>query len=291
MSLLTRCLHCKTLFRVTAAQLAQRDGTVRCGRCMTVFDAYAALGLDKTPALTGPVHATVNAATATAPPSAEVEPAAPLVTPAPVPDARAERSDAIRVQNKPADVVAPKLPDVAPVPVQPAQPSSWRRMAATPHVWVAAAVGLTLLLALQLAYAYRSELAAHYPLVRPAYTWVCGHVGCRVPLPQHADRVRIEASDVQVIDAARPQVIKLTATLRSYASYDVAYPALDLVLTNTAEHAIARRIFAPDEYLRAPRDTQAGIAANAEITVALELDMGNLDAAGFRLSLLSAPVR
>lgn len=287
MSLLTRCLHCKTLFRVTAAQLAQREGTVRCGRCMTVFDAYAALALDKTPALAAPVHATP----APPPPNGGIEPAAPSVTAAPVSDPHVECTETIAVQTKPADVVVQKLPDVAPVPVQPAQRRFWRRVAASQRTWVASAIALTLLLALQMAYAYRSELAARYPLVRPAYTWVCGHVGCRVPLPQHADRVRIEASDVHVIDAERPQLIRLTATLRSYASYDVAYPALDLVLTNAAEHAIARRIFAPHEYLRAPRDAQAGIVANAEITVALELDMGDLDAAGFRLSLLSAPVR
>ena len=287
MSLLTRCLHCKTLFRVTAAQLAQREGTVRCGRCMTVFDAYAALALDKTPALAPPVHAASVAPSS----SVAVASPAPAVTPARVSDPSAERRDATPVQTQPEDVMVQKRPDVAPVPVQPVQPPLWRRAAASLHVWVAITVALSFLLAMQMAYTYRSELAARYPLVRPAYNWVCGQVGCRVPLPQHVERVRIEASDVQVIDAARPQFIKLTATLRSYASYHVAYPALDLVLTNAAEHAIARRIFAPDEYLPAPRDAQAGIAANAEITVALELDMGDLDAAGFRLSLLSAPVR
>jgi hypothetical protein len=84
-------------------------------------------------------------------------------------------------------------------------------------------------------------------------------------------------------------LIQLTATLRSYASYDLGYPALDLVLTNANEHALARRIFTPDEYLDQSRDPQAGIPANAEITVALDLDTGNLNAAGFRLDLLPAP--
>jgi hypothetical protein len=101
--------------------------------------------------------------------------------------------------------------------------------------------------------------------------------------------MRIEASDVHMIDATRPQLIQLTATLRSYAGYDLAYPALDLVLTNSNEHALARRIFTPDEYLDRARDPGAGIAPNAEITVALDLDTGNLNAAGFRLDLLPAP--
>lgn len=41
--LITRCSACYTTFRVTEAQLAARDGRVRCGRCQTVFDARSAL--------------------------------------------------------------------------------------------------------------------------------------------------------------------------------------------------------------------------------------------------------
>ena len=37
----TRCPGCLTVFRVTPAQLALRDGQVRCGHCRTVFNGYA----------------------------------------------------------------------------------------------------------------------------------------------------------------------------------------------------------------------------------------------------------
>ena len=88
---------------------------------------------------------------------------------------------------------------------------------------------------------------------------------------------------------ARPGVIQLTATLRSHAQYDVAYPALDLVLTNAQEHTLARRIFAPREYLTKARDPALGIPPNAEVTLQLDLDTGDLGASGFRLDLLPAP--
>ena len=156
-------------------------------------------------------------------------------------------------------------------------------------MWYGGAVTLAVIFALQLAFGYRSELSARYTSLRAAFTAVCDRLGCSVTLPQRPDLVRIEASDVHMIDSTRPQLIQLTATLRSYANYDRAYPALDLVLTNANEHALARRIFTPDEYLDQTRDPQAGISANAEITVALDLDTGNLNAAGFRLDLLAAP--
>ena len=157
------------------------------------------------------------------------------------------------------------------------------------QLWIAGAGALALLLVVQLAIAYRSEIVARSPTMRSALTSICEHVGCRVSLPQRPELLRIEASDVHMVDASRPQLIQLTATLRSYAGYDLAYPALDLVLTNANEHALARRIFRPDEYLDATRDPDAGIPANAEITVALDLDTGDLSAAGFRLDLLAAP--
>jgi hypothetical protein len=101
--------------------------------------------------------------------------------------------------------------------------------------------------------------------------------------------LRIEASDVHMIDPSRPSLIQVTATLRSYAKHDLAYPALDIVLTNASEHALARRVFLPDEYIGAGRNPKAGIAPNAEVTVALDLETGDLNAAGFRLDLLAAP--
>ena len=92
-----------------------------------------------------------------------------------------------------------------------------------------------------------------------------------------------------MIDVNRPALIQVTATLRSYADYDLAYPALDLVLTNANEHALARRVFLPIDYVGRGRDPKSGVPPNAEITVALDLDTGDLNAAGFRLDLLAAP--
>jgi hypothetical protein len=156
--------------------------------------------------------------------------------------------------------------------------------------WLAAgAVLLMLLLAGQAAYFYRSELAVQYPGLKPFLVQLCGPLHCAVAPPQRHRLISIEASDLQVNDPARPGIIQLTATLRNHAGHDLGYPALDLVLTNTREHTLARRIFLPKDYLEPGRDAQAGIPASAEITVSLNLDTGDLNPAGFRLDLLPAP--
>ena len=81
----------------------------------------------------------------------------------------------------------------------------------------------------------------------------------------------------------------MTRTLRNHAGHDLGYPALDLVLTNTKVHTLARRVFLPKEYLERGKDVVAGMPANAEITIRLDLDTGDLSPAGFRLDLLPAP--
>jgi predicted Zn finger-like uncharacterized protein len=291
MSLVTRCPRCRTLFRVTPPQLQARSGRVRCGRCLQAFDAYEALAAEAGNVLAAPQPAG-------APEPKKHDTGAPEVNASP---AAGETAAPVAVAPvKAAASTAAVTPVATPrAHADPAGPAadadarprfaSLMRHPTPAQMWSIGAAALALVLLFQVLFAYRSDIAARSPAFRSVLTSVCAHAGCRVALPQRPDLVRIEASDVHMVDAGRPQLIQLTATLRSYAGYDVGYPALDLVLTNANEHALARRIFAPDEYLDQSRDPQAGIPANAEITVALDLDTGNLNAAGFRLDLLPAP--
>ena len=51
----TTCSHCRTRFRLTAAQLKAAQGSVRCGKCHEVFDAYEGLeGADLAPEMPAP---------------------------------------------------------------------------------------------------------------------------------------------------------------------------------------------------------------------------------------------
>ncbi len=154
--------------------------------------------------------------------------------------------------------------------------------------WRVGAGVLILVLAAQGAYLFRSEIAANVPELRPALNKVCEKLRCTVALPQRPRQISIEASDMQATDAANPGHITLTATLRNHATVELGYPALDVVLTNAKEHTVARRIFMPIDYLAGRLNPAAGIKPNAELTIRLELDTGDLGAAGFRLDLLPA---
>ena len=271
--MITQCPACGTHFRVTPEQLHAHQGQVRCGRCMTVFDGLRALAALQEPA--APAGGGNEAGAFRLEP---VEPAQAAATQQPAP-ARA------------ADVGA-GLTDYGPAPEQLSldealfsDPAQARR----DRLWAVGAALLVLVLAGQAAYFYRSELAVRYPALKPYLVKLCEPLQCQVLPPQRPRQIAIEASDLQLIDPARPGLIQLTATLRNHAGYDLGYPAVDLVLTNTKEHTLARRVFLPGEYLERDADVAAGLPANAEITIRLDLDTGNLGPAGFRLDLLPAP--
>ncbi len=46
-SMVTTCPHCQTTFRVTAEQLNARQGEVRCGHCLRIFNAFDALAQEQ----------------------------------------------------------------------------------------------------------------------------------------------------------------------------------------------------------------------------------------------------
>lgn len=306
-SLTTRCAHCHTVFRVTTAQLQAHAGQVRCGRCMQVFDALSGLALEPAPVevVQEPVSEPVAVATATAPElRVSTEPADTLSAPLQelLPDPQSEIAAPVSADEVAAVAEAGALPSVEaglePMPSVEgidadnpfARPHAELRPAIPRRRLMIAAGMLAVVLAAQAVFFYRSEVAARFPLAKQGLVWLCAQAGCAVRLPQRPQSILIEASDLQVIDPANPNRIQLTATLRNHAGYDVAYPALDLVLTNVNDHTLARRIFLPADYLGAGRDVDAGVAANAEMTVRLALETGNLGAAGFRLAVLAAPL-
>ena len=274
---------------------------------MQVFDALSGLALEPAPveAVQEPVSAPVAAATATAPElQVSTEPADTLSAPLQelIPDPQSKIAAPVSADEVVAVAEAGALPPVEaglePMPSVEdidadnpfARPPAELRPAIPRRRLLIAAGMLAVVLAAQAVFFYRSEVAVRLPLAKQGLVWLCAQAGCAVRLPQRPQSILIEASDLQVIDPANPYRIQLTATLRNHAGYDVAYPALDLVLTNVNDHTLARRIFLPADYLGAGSDIDAGIAANAEMTVRLALETGNLGAAGFRLAVLAAPL-
>lgn len=289
----TRCPGCKTIFRVTPQQLAIRGGQVRCGHCKNVFDGNAAMislaprrvsdvPFDDEAAL-GPPTVTLRSAAALAP--------APVPEPVDAPGA----PDTGEPVAAPASAPAPAQADAAPANAAKDDARAWENRFAPRH-WGRhpgaldrmGAVALPLLLIAliaQTAFHFRDHLAAQVPAAKPALAAACAVLGCTISPLRDSDNggaLSIDASDLQA-DPAHRGLLILTATLRNRATWPLAYPHLELTLTDAQDQVVARRALAPADYAGGTVDVVAGIAPNAEAPIKLFIDASATTQAGYRL--------
>jgi predicted Zn finger-like uncharacterized protein len=273
----TRCPGCKTIFRVTAQQLAIRAGQVRCGHCHAVFDGVAALvslaprAREEFPVdefSQGPPTVTLRSSQALQPAVDDV-------------DARVAQADQAERDAERAEAQADASLDYSARFAR--QGKKTRR--GVPSWLLALAIPILLvLLAGQTLFHFRDAIAAHWPLTKPTLIRLCAVAGCEVrPLADIAG-LSIEASDLQA-DPAHRGLLILSSTIRNRVPYALAYPHVELTLSDSQDHVVVRRAFSPEEYLSAAADPRSGIAANAEIAIKLFIDASATTQAGYQVYL------
>jgi hypothetical protein len=151
--------------------------------------------------------------------------------------------------------------------------------------WALGSIVLALALLAQGLVFFGTELAVHLPQFRPQITDACRWLRCTVALPRMPDQLFIEASDLQVLNAARPGEVLLTATIRNRAAVTQELPLIELTLTDTLNQTAARKVFYPADYADKSQAQEQGIEANQEIPIKLYLDTGDIKPSGYRLYL------
>jgi len=254
-----------------------RAGQVRCGHCHTVFDGVAALvslapqareefAVDEF--MHGPPTVTLRSSQALQP---VVDDAEEAVTAADQAELAAEKAEAT------AD---PALDYSARFSWQEKQE---RRL--VPSWVLALAVPILLaLLAAQALFHFRDAIAAHWPATKTTLVRLCAVAGCEVHPVSDIAGLSIEASDLQA-DPAHRGLLILSSTIRNRVPYPLAYPYVELTLSDNQDQVVVRRAFAPEEYLSAAADPRSGIAGNSEIAVKLFIDASATTQAGYQVYL------
>jgi len=248
MSLVTRCPACGTAFRAQSAQLSARGGSVRCGKCGTVFDGIAALVEEGADQL-----------------ALEPSPQLGLFDPS---------------RRAPA---AARADDDSPLPPFMADPPDPRRR----WIWASFCVLAIVAFAWQGLQRFHAELGAALPEMRLLLRAACDAAGCEPLLPRRPDLMSIDSSDLQA-DPRREGLIVLNAVIRNRARFAQDYPALELTLTDEGDRPVLRRVLAPRDYLetaRAGAQIAEGVAPGSETALRVFLDAGRTRATGYRLYL------
>lgn len=305
----TRCPGCATVFRVTPEQLALREGQVRCGHCRAVFDANSHLVLvdvrspeddDTDELLRGRPTVTLRESHALQIVPARTAPASridetPAAVAADVPGAVADETPAAVADETPA-ADADEAPAIAvaetPSAVDPdeleAARAALRHRSPRPHsgnaFYAFAILLLVAGLGAQALLEFHDLLAARIPRLTPMLASACRWLSCTIRPLRDASALSIEGSDLQA-DPGHPGLLILTATVRNRSTYALAYPDLELTLTDASDQVVVSRAFPPSEYLGSGTSADAGIAGNREQSIKLFIDATTTSQAGYRLYL------
>ena len=311
--LLTRCPECDTTFRVTEETLKKASGQVRCGRCATVFNAYAELQDSASKPVEADAPPTQGRTSAPAEPRPEQPKAAAPSTTVRLETKRAETDGASIGATSVAEVVAetkvaaadaaaearaeanaPEPPAISATEVDrvlrddlAAVPYVWLRTGESPRSrwWTVAAALALLVLGAQVIHHFRSEIAGH-PTFGPWITAAYKNLGVEIAPNWNVRQYEI----IDWVATAEPDSrglgsLKITARIQNHGPLRQPYPAVQLRLKDRYETRVGSRVFTPAEYL--PRDTpherlmSPGETARAEIEV---VDPGP-DAYGFELDV------
>lgn len=138
-------------------------------------------------------------------------------------------------------------------------------------------------LLLQLAVIFRTEITTRWPEWRPALLQVCALVGCNVGWPTRAELLAVVGTELQAIPGT--DVLELTAVIRNRASFKVALPAIEVTLTDTTNRTLARKVFAPVDYLVSAGESSSriddGLGPSSDLTVRVAFEARGINAVGF----------
>jgi predicted Zn finger-like uncharacterized protein len=182
--------------------------------------------------------------------------------------------------------VAASVPPTARIEYATPMPGTARVRFAPRHInpwaWGMASALLLVLLLAQITYFMRDTLVSRLPQTRPALEQACAMLGCTLSLPKNLDLLQIVGSDLQTEASGR---LKLTLTLGNRAGHAQAWPVLVLTLTDQRNRPLARRSFAPSEYLGDAQRIAVGIPPRSEQPLSLPLTVRDLAPMGFDLQL------
>ncbi len=267
MRAITLCPACQTQFFVTAEQLEKHHGKVRCGECAQVFDATQ--------------HLIERDADSSAEPNDEIV-VEPTLTDVGL--------NSVTQEVNPTEITTTGSPETLGDYV-PSGKKSWFSSNRNAHhskwlrytiSFICIVLGLTA--ALQAIYAYRSSIAAVYPVTTPYLKALCAPLNCKIALPKNIALIVIDDSDIQE-DADFAGALRFTSTLKNQANYSQAYPNIELTLTDMNDQALLRRTLKPIDYLPKSLNVKDGFASGETVTINLALVAKEVVVSGYRVAI------
>lgn len=243
----TRCPNCRTVHALNASLIAYAGGRARCGTCKQKMNALAHL-FDDWPASDTPA------------PASDRQAAPPL----------------LGVEDESAETVT----KTEPLPAGTVRIEKTGGL--TRSTWVAMLAVLLLITTANLAWTFREPLLAN-----PQFFSVLTRLGLVDPkavTPYRDTRKLHLVSRDMHRHPARTGMLALSITFVNRAERAQPYPGIELILRDTANQPLARRVFSPAEYLPVSPAAAGDLAPNIHVPVLLEFADPGVTATGFEIN-------
>lgn len=263
----TRCPQCETIFRVSVAQLQARDGLVRCGRCLKVFQADQYI--HEAPAKQSQTQTNEHIVLSSAD-NMQTE----VIT------ERAGSRPIGQATINPGD--SSELPTLAEL--------LWgkKRSRTRPIFWFSASFLLLCVLFAQIAWFFATELSRQ-PALTPWIEKFCMQAGC-VVLPRQ-DIGLIELSPIRIVPHAKYRnVQRVRGSLINRAIFTQKFPLFEVSLTNRRGKTVARRTFTAKQYLFKRDVGEESMLPNVRFPILIDFIKPQSDISGFEARLVAPPL-
>ncbi len=163
----------------------------------------------------------------------------------------------------------------------------WRKMAGPMSAlersaWVALLVLVTCTALAQATFIFRDHLAERVPTLKPFLAEACARLGCSLAPPRQLSGAGFVGAELAA-DPAHKGLLIFTATLRNSGEHAVAFPHLILTLEGLNNQPVARKVFAPTQYLPAHAQIERGLPGLTDFEIKLYLDASQVEAVGFKV--------
>lgn len=280
MNRITRCPACASVYRVTDEQLDAAGGWLRCGQCQHVFDSNGFV-LNWDPSTSGPALSAEPAASNRT--TDEVlsvdadrividdllkrEDRSGQVRPSQASDDLSSFEEALSTfrPQLPSQLAVVWSPESAAVTVTEVEPAVHKAK-------LVLLVSLVVVLMLQLLYAQRHVVGAHWPAFESRLQNLCSMLRCELAPLQYSEGVVIESSSL----VRRSDDLVLNWTVRNTTNSTVGMTALELTLLDAPDKPVLRKVFLPSE-MGAPGLLTAGQIWTGEMVLRTDAELSFSD--------------
>lgn len=171
----------------------------------------------------------------------------------------------------------------------------WRHPA-TRGVLLLMLTSLTALLALQVVHRFRDWVVAYHPETRPWLQSWCQQVGCTLTPPSRLAALQVDNATLVRTASEGPGHYRLSVSVHNSADIALAWPHVDLTLTDERGTVVARKAFSPrdaqvvqavqgDPASATLRDVPEAVPQKESTTLQWSLRMPDLSPAGYTAEL------